>query len=153
MTNGAGSSLEKKIVECRHCWIEGLRIFLGLLFVYKGIYFIRELELLYRIINDTMPISAFVVSHYVAFAHLGGGAMMIFGILTRIAVFVQMPIVIIGAVYFAGGNGSEFFGPTAELEYSLLIFILLVVYFFYGAGKWSVDHRVLRRKQENETEG
>ena len=149
MTATAHPPLNQRIVEKRHYWIEGLRIFLGALLIYKGYYFVENLEAIYDYIDETMPMSAFVVSHYVVFAHLAGGLMIFFGMLTRIAVLAQMPIVILGAIYFTG-QGSTFFGPTAELEYSLLVLVLLIVFFFYGAGKCSVDHFILRKKQENE---
>ncbi len=151
MTATAIHTLNQRIVEKRHYWIEGLRIFLGALLVYKGYYFVENLTLLYDYIDATMPLNAFVVSHYVVFAHLGGGLMIIFGMLTRIAVLAQMPIVLLGAIYYSG-QGSTFFGPTTELEYSLLIFVLLIVFFFYGSGKCSVDHYILRRKEEGEDE-
>jgi len=138
-------TLNEYFAAYRHYWIEGLRIFLGLLLIYKGYYFVEHLEAIYRFIEETMPISAFIVAHYVVFAHLAGGAMIVFGILTRIAIIAQIPIVIIGAYYYSDG-GSILFGTTTELEYSMLLLILLVVFFFYGSGKWSVDHWVLRRQ-------
>ncbi|MGM0738443.1 MAG: DoxX family protein [Bacteroidota bacterium] len=147
----ASSNVNQRIVEKRHYWIEGLRIFLGALLLYKGYYFVENLSLVYDYIDVTMPVNAFVVSHYVVFAHLAGGLMIIFGMLTRIAVLAQMPIVILGAIYYTG-EGSTFFGPTTELEYSLLILVLLIVFFFYGAGKCSVDHYILRRRQADEEE-
>lgn len=147
----ASSNVNQRIVEKRHCWIEALRIFIGALFLYKGYYFVENLSLVYDYIDETMPVNAFLVSHYVVFAHLAGGLMIIFGMLTRIAVLAQMPIVILGAIYYTG-KGSTFFGPTAELEYSLLILVLLIVFFFYGAGKCSVDHYILRTRQANEEE-
>jgi len=149
MTATASPTLNQRIVEKRHYWIEGLRIFLGALLLYKGYYFVEHLALLYDYIDDTMPVNAFVVSHYVVFAHLAGGLMIVFGMLTRIAVLAQMPIVLLGAIYYSG-QGSTFFGPTTELEYSLLIFVLLIVFFFYGSGKCSVDHYILRRKADEE---
>lgn len=141
-------SLNELIVEHRHYGIEGLRIFLGALLFYKGCYFVECLDVIYPVIEQAMPVSAFVVAHYVVFAHLAGGAMMVFGILTRIAVFAQIPVIVIGAVYFSG-QGGTFFGPTTELEYSLLILVLLLVFLFYGAGKCSVDHYILRKRQNN----
>ncbi len=149
MTATATATLNERMVEKRHYWIEGLRIFLGALLLYKGYYFVENLALLYDYIDDTMPVNAFMVSHYVVFAHLAGGLMIVFGMLTRIAVLAQMPIVLLGAIYYSG-QGSTFFGPTTELEYSLLIFVLLVVFFFYGSGKCSVDHYILRKKQDGE---
>ncbi len=149
MTATASPTLNQRIVEKRHYWIEGLRIFLGALLLYKGYYFVENLALLYDYIDDTMPVNAFMVSHYVVFAHLAGGLMIVFGMLTRIAVLAQIPIVLLGAVYYSG-QGGTFFGPTTELEYSLLIFVLLVVFFFYGSGKCSVDHYILRKKQDED---
>ncbi len=143
------TSLNQTIVEHRHYWIEGLRIFLGLLLIYKGYYFVENLEDIYHYIDENYRLSAFVISHYVVFAHLAGGVMIVFGILTRIGGFVQIPIVIIGAIYFTG-EGGTFFGPTTELEYSLLILALLIVFLFYGSGKWSVDHCVLRKKESDD---
>lgn len=149
MIASISTSLNQWAVENRHHWIESLRIFLGLLLVYKGYYFVENLEIIYEHIEDTTTLDAFVVAHYVVFAHLLGGLMIVFGILTRLAIFVQIPIVIVGAYYFSGAGGT-FFGPTTEMEYSLLILMLLIVYLFYGAGKWSIDHRIMRRKLEIE---
>lgn len=147
MIISVSTSLNNWAVENRHYWIESLRIFLGLLLVYKGWYFVQNLESIYQHIETSTTLDAFVVSHYVVFANLAGGLMIVFGLLTRLAIIVQIPIVIIGAHYFSG-TGSTFFGPTTELEYSLLILMLLIVFLFYGSGKWSLDHRIMRKKEE-----
>lgn len=147
MVTSEGTSLKNWTVDTRHYWIESLRIFLGLLIVYKGCYFVQNLELIYEHIEATTNLDAFVVAHYVVFAHLLGGVMIIAGLLTRLAVIFQIPIVLVGAWYFSGAGGT-FFGPTTELEYSLLILMLLIVFLFYGAGKWSIDHRIMRKREE-----
>ena len=147
MITSEGTSLKNWAVDTRHYWIESLRIFLGLLLVYKGWYFVQNLELIYAHIEATTNLDTFVTVHYVTFAHLLGGVMIIAGLLTRLAVIFQLPIVLAGAWYFSG-EGSTFFGPTTELEYSLLILILLLVFLFYGSGKWSVDHRIMRSKED-----
>ena len=143
-------ALRRMVVRHRHCWIEILRIAVGLLMIFKGYYFVENLEEIYKIIEENVALSAFVIAHYVVFAHLAGGAMMAFGILTRIAVFVQIPVVIIGAVYFSG-ECAAFFGPISDMHYTLLILLLLVVFLFYGSGRWSADHVILRsRKKDSE---
>lgn len=135
------------MVQYRHYWIEGLRMVLGALLLYRGYYFVENLSEIYGLIEETLAISAFIVAHYVVAAHLVGGILLILGLLTRLAALVQIPI-LIGAVFFVQGMGV--LGPATELEYALLILILLIVFFFYGGGKWSVDHHLLRRKQADE---
>lgn len=86
MITSEGTSLKNWAVDKRHYWIESLRIFLGLLLLYKGCYFVQNLEMIYQHIEVTSNLDAFVVAHYVVFAHLLGGVMIIVGLLTRLAV-------------------------------------------------------------------
>ncbi|MEX0928597.1 MAG: DoxX family membrane protein [Balneolales bacterium] len=139
-------SINDLMIRHRHIWIEGLRVFLGGLLCYRGYYFVENLSEIYVIIEDALPVSAFIIAHYVVFAHLVGGLLLAIGLLTRLAALIQIPV-LIGAVFFVRGMG--FFGPATELEYSLLVLVLLVVFFFYGAGKWSVDHRILRQEEDS----
>lgn len=143
-------STDRVLVESRHYWIEGLRIFLGGLLFYKGFYFVEHISEIYAMIELNMQISAFIVAHYVVAAHLVGGLMLMFGMLTRIAAAIQIPI-LVGAVLFVHGRNAVL-GMGTELEYALLVLVLLVVFFFYGAGKWSVDHWVIRKKESDNNE-
>ena len=76
-----------------------------------------------------------IVIHYVAPAHLVGGLLIIFGLLTRWAVIVQLPI-LIGAIVI------NFIGEmdTMNLILSLSVFLLCVFFIFYGSGKHSADY-------------
>ncbi|MEX0772202.1 MAG: DoxX family protein [Balneolales bacterium] len=140
-------SLNDLMVEYRHYWIEALRIFLGALLFYRGYYFVENIAEIYELIEETIAISAFIVAHYVVAAHLVGGILLIFGLLTRLATAIQIPI-LTGAVFFVHGMGI--FGPATEQEYALLVLVLLIVFFFYGGGKWSIDHHLLRRNKSDE---
>jgi putative oxidoreductase len=146
MVRGERLNTQEWMVEHRHHWIEGLRIFLGGLLFYKGYYFVENLSVIYTMIGDSLAISPFIVAHYVVSAHLVGGVMLVFGILTRLAAFVQIPV-LCGAVFFVHGEGI-LFGPPTELEYAILVLILLIVFFFYGGGKWSVDYQLSKQEQE-----
>ncbi|MEX0646638.1 MAG: DoxX family protein [Balneolaceae bacterium] len=137
---------ESTMVETRHYWIEFLRIFLGGLLFYKGFYFVENISVVYEMIEQNMQIPAFVLAHYVVAVHLVGGLMLMFGVLTRIATAIQIPV-LVGAVFFVHGR-EAFLGEGTNLEFALLVLVLLVVYFFYGAGKWSVDHWIIRRKEK-----
>lgn len=131
-------------VETRHYWIEALRIFTGGLLFYKGFYFVENISEIYAMIEQDTVVPAFVLAHYVVGAHLVGGLMLMFGLLTRLAAAIQIPI-LLGAVLFVHGR-QAILGGSNELEYALLMLVLLIIFFFYGSGKWSVDHRVIRRK-------
>lgn len=57
--------------------------------------------------------------------------------------------VLLGAVFFV--HLRDIFMVTAsELEYSLLVLVLLIVFFVYGGGKWSADHQIIRRKEKQQ---
>lgn len=78
--------------------------------------------------------------------------MMAAGLLTRLAALVQIPI-LLGAVlvvHFQGG----LLEPSQSLEFSVLVLFLLIAFFLYGSGQWSVDYYFFVRKaEEPEPEG
>ena len=73
--------------------------------------------------------------HYVTPAHLIGGLLIVFGLLTRWAIIAQLPL-IFGAVIinFAGEMN------TTNLILSLVTLVLCIFFLFYGSGKRSVDY-------------
>ena len=133
------------MVETRHYWIELTRIMMGVLIFFKGYTFVQDISGLHVLLEEALPIAPFIVAHYVVFAHLVGGILLVLGLLTRTAALVQIPI-LLGAVFLV--HGSEIFmAGTGEPQYALLILFLLIVFFFYGSGKWSVDHHLMRKEQ------
>ena len=85
-----------------------IRIYLGFGLFLKGCVFIMHGELLdnYIVILgpylDILHIKflVFFLAHYIVFGHLAGGLLLLFGLLTRIAAFVQIPI-LAGAVFLS----------------------------------------------------
>jgi len=136
------NSVTRWLVKNRHYSIEILRIFLGVLLCHKGYLFIDNISEFYSLIEENLAINSFVVAHYVVAAHFFGGIMLILGLITRLAVLIQIPV-LIGAVFFV--HTRDILLVTAsELEYSILILVLLIVFLFYGGGKWSLDHQIIR---------
>lgn len=136
-------------VSNRHYAIEFLRIFLGGLLFIKGFFFIENINEIYGLIEENMEYSSFMIAHYVAVAHLVGGLMLAFGLFTRLAALVQLPV-LIGAVFFIDSQDSML-ATSSQLEYSLVILVLLLVFFIYGGGKWSADHRIIRKKEKKKS--
>ena len=73
--------------------------------------------------------------HYVAPAHLVGGLLIAFGLLTRWALIAQIPI-LIGAILI------NFIGvmSVGNLIEAIVVFLISVFFIFYGSGKHSVDY-------------
>ena len=78
--------------------VDLLRIALGIFLFVKGISFITNVQYLQDLISpiDTMGGGMFLV-HYIAPAHMVGGIMIVFGLLTRWAIIAQLPI-LLGAI-------------------------------------------------------
>ena len=104
-----------------------LRIALGVFLFIKGINFISNSQILIDLIKPIQNLAGvMVVIHYVAPAHLIGGILIAFGLLTRWSVIAQLPL-LIGAVLI------NFIGEmnVANLIIASVV-LLLCVFFFFG---------------------
>ncbi|WP_340105369.1 DoxX family protein [Rhodohalobacter sp. 8-1] len=146
MNAAESSSQQSWFVSNRHFAIEFLRIFLGGLLFTKGYIFIENINEIYGLIEENMEYSSFVIAHYVAIAHLVGGLMLLFGLYTRLASIIQLPV-LIGAVFFIDTQDTML-ATGSQFEYSILVMVLLLVFTVYGGGKWSADHRIIRKKKK-----
>lgn len=117
----------------------GLRMVLGAIILFKGIIFIQDTGALMQMIESSrFPWASFGLAHYIAFAHLVGGFLILMGLKTRVAIVFQLPI-LLGAVFFVNAGGGIFTGNT-EFLFSLFVLILLLVFLVYGSGRYSLDH-------------
>lgn len=148
MNTTESTSQTSWLVSNRHFAIEFLRIFLGGLLFIKGYFFIENISEIYGLIEENMEYSSFAIAHYVAIAHLVGGLMLIFGLYTRLASIVQLPV-LIGAVFFIDAQDTML-ATGSQFEYSLVVLVLLLVFMIYGGGKWSADHKIIRKKQASD---
>lgn len=81
---------------------------------------------------------------YISIAHLIGGFLLILGLVTRLAALLQIPI-LVGAVFFVHfRQGLVTTGQSLEL--SVLVLILLIIYFLFGSGVLAVDKHIAKKK-------
>lgn len=120
-------------------WLDVLRIALGIVIFAKGVSFIMDTDSVFRLIQKTnFQLSIWSAVHYVAFAHLVGGLFIALGLSTRLAVAFQIPI-LLGAVFFVNiTDGFSFL--NSELWFSLIVLVLLIVFFIIGSGPYSLDN-------------
>lgn len=116
--------------------VDLIRMALGIFLFIKGITFITNIQYLVDLISpiDTFGGGMFLL-HYIAPAHLIGGILIFFGLLTRWAIIAQLPI-LLGAIII------NFMGEMHQqnLLVALLTFSFCVVFLVYGSGKNSADY-------------
>ena len=126
-------------------WLDIFRIALGLFITYKGAIFAMNLGSLEMTIEGVnMRYTGVALAHYVIFAHLLGGPLIAFGLLTRIMCAIQLPL-LLGAVALINFKEFQSAGSRLELEVSIVVLVGLIVFMIFGAGKFSIDEK---RRQE-----
>ncbi len=117
-------------------WVDALRVVFGAFLIYKGASFITNSGEFDGLLASTDNWSGGMISfHYIALAHIMGGIMIIFGLMTRWAIIAQLPI-LLGAVVI------NFIGEMNVYNLLLASITLLISLFFlfFGSGKHSADY-------------
>lgn len=117
-------------------YIDVLRIAIGVFLFYKGISFITNTEYYDFYAEPLKKIGGgMIIIHYVVAANVVGGIMIVFGLLTRWAIFAHIPI-LIGAILINFIGKMDF----QNLISAIVIFIVCLFFLFYGSGKHSADY-------------
>lgn len=129
-------------------WLDIIRIVLGILIFSKGIAVVSNTAalqalLLQNNVFDFSGLMASVATHIVGFVHLVGGILIAIGLLTRFASVIQIPILLC-AVFFV--NLSQGFSMlNSELWLSIIVLMLLILFWVVGSGPYSVDQAIKRK--------
>lgn len=116
--------------------VDILRIGLGVFLFTKGLYFMNNsLHLMELVLPLKNYVSEMILLHYLVPAHILGGILIVFGLLTRWALIAQIPI-LIGAVLI------NILGDMQMSNFIIASITLLVAVFFiyFGSGKHSADY-------------
>ena len=134
------TELYRKVEANKDLCFDLLRIYLGAGLFVKGILFLTDMSSLSDLLMESgrfQPFT-FLLSHYIPLAHVGGGFMMAIGLWTRTAILANIPV-LFGAVFFVYFE-KGLFTQNQGLEFTALVFFLLIVLLIWGPGRWSVDH-------------
>ena len=129
-------------------WLDIIRIVLGIFLCYKGIDFLRNMSTITGPLSTKTSFGSFsiiLLSHYVVFAHILGGLLMVVGVLTRFACLLQIPIML-GAIIFINAAG-DVFKPYSELFLSILILLILCYFLIVGNGPWALKIKDEEKRQ------
>jgi putative oxidoreductase len=117
-----------------------LRIGLGLILTAKGINFMRDSNLLDRLLYGGESLAQ-NQTHWlpiiISWANLLGGFMLIIGLWTRVMALLQLPI-LVGAIVFINVQKSGF-APEGELAMAIGALILAIFFLLEGSGRYSAD--------------
>lgn len=128
-------------------WLDFLRMGLGIFLMVKGFMFVQNTDALFSIMHKSQfPWVSIGLAHYVAFAHLVGGFLIAIGLITRIAILFQIPI-LLGAVFFINPNRG-FYSENTELWSSIIVLLLLIAFLVFGSGRLSVDRLIRKPKRD-----
>jgi putative oxidoreductase len=125
-----------------------VRVGLGILIFCKGIAIVSNTQalqelLLQKNVFGFSGMMASVAIHIVGFVHLVGGILIAIGLLTRFTAVMQIPILLV-AVFFV--NISRGFSTlNSELWLSLIVLLLLILFWITVSGPYSVDHAIKKR--------
>jgi putative oxidoreductase len=130
-------------------WLDILRISLGIILIVKGVTLIEQRETIVSILqNNNNPFLTFVGAHYVIIAHIFGGLALVIGLLTRLTAALEIPI-LIGAMLIL--NISQSYSLIhSGFEFTILVFLLLVIFLIYGPGPLSIDNYFYKHKEATE---
>lgn len=129
-------SLNKWANAHTYYWLDILRAALGIFLFIKGTSFITNSQYLIDMLGPLSNLKGGMLTfHYIAAAHIMGGIMIVFGLLTRWAIIAQLPI-LFGAVII------NFIGVMHfnNLILATVTFAACLFFLFYGGGKHSADY-------------
>lgn len=129
-------------------FIDLVRAYLGLGLFAKGFYILEHQDQFQNLIaGGNLPFSLIAAAHYVIPVHFAGGAMLLIGLLTRIAALAQLPL-LLGAVFYVYLPRLATLELRQNLEFTALVLFLLSVVAVAGAGRFSVDYWLQRKEAE-----
>jgi putative oxidoreductase len=121
-------------------WLTILRIALGIILIWKGINFIRDISVLKSMIEQTgvgvFSRSSGAIAAIVGILSLLCGVFITVGFFTRISSVVMIPIIFVAIVFV---NMKNIERNAFELTLTIIVLVLLVLFAIKGSGPLSAD--------------
>ena len=118
-----------------------IRFFLGTALFVRGILLSSDPDAILKLAGTNQ---LYWWYSYIIVIHIIGGFSLAIGFFTRLAALGQIPV-LFGAVFFFHLK-QGLVSVEQSLELSTLVLFLLVVYFFFGSGVFSIDSYIKKRK-------
>lgn len=120
-------------------WLDFFRVLLGTVLVWQALYFIVNKSVIVQIVDQYgFGFYTMTAAHAIIGIHLVGGFLIFFGLLTRFAAAIQLPVLLSNIIFVVIPNGFMSIRPEAEL--TLIVFALVLLFLFEGSGHYSLDN-------------
>lgn len=130
-------------------WLDGLRILLGLFLLIKGLSFLDNSTDVFYLLSQQQDLANLrKASGFISFFHIVGGTMIMVGCLTRLALLLQIPIVL-GAVLLLTFRSGLTPG-SSEMWASAVVLLLCLLFLVIGPGRYSVDNKIFRNQSRRD---
>ncbi len=130
-------------------WLDFLRILLGLFLIIKGVSLVGNSDLIEAaVLHGKLQFLSFAGAEYSIMVLLIGGLLITFGLITRIVIMFELPI-LVAEVFFV--NFPKVFSiVNYQVSYSVIALLILLFFLFYGSGPFSVDNLLTKIKDKFE---
>jgi putative oxidoreductase len=129
-------------------WLALFRVALGATLLLRGVAFLNDPVKFAKLISDNnLGNYQDLLTNSIPWIHIGGGFLIIIGLFTRFASFIQMPV-IVGAIIFVNFQRGLFKAET-DLSLSIIILLLCLVFLVEGSGPLSLAN-YFKEEQEYE---
>ncbi len=129
--------------------MDGLRVYIGLALMVKGIYFITDTASLETKLTGPAAEWDTFLAWIIVFCHVIGGASLALGFISRVAAGVNAFIVLgaVGVYLFGEGDYGGMLSTNEGFQFTFLVFVTLVLLVWRGSGPMSLD-RMLSDKPD-----
>lgn len=118
-------------------WLALFRVALGATLLLRGVSFLNNLPDLEKVIDhNNLTNYKNLLMNSIPWIHIAGGFLIIIGLFTRFAAFIQIPI-LAGAIFLINSK-KGFFTAETDLSLSVIIILLLLVFVVEGSGPLSL---------------
>lgn len=118
-------------------WLALVRVALGAALLLRGVAFLNNLPKMEQLIDfNNLTQYKELLMNSIPWIHIGGGFLIILGLFTRFAAFIQIPV-LLGALIFVTTKNGLFTAET-DLTLSIILLLLLVIFVIEGSGPLSL---------------
>ena len=129
-------------------WLALFRVAFGATLLLRGVAFLNDPAKFGTLISDNgLGNYQDLLMNTIPWIHIGGGFLIIIGLFTRFAAFIQIPV-LLGAVFFVTSKRGLFKAET-DFSFSIIILLLVIVFVVEGSGPLSLANYF---KEEQEFE-
>ncbi len=120
-------------------WLDFFRVLLGTVLVWQALFFLANKNAVVQVVDQYgFGFYTMTAAHAIIGIHLVGGVLIFFGLLTRFAAAIQLPVLLCNIIFVVIPKGFMSIRPEAEL--TVFVFALVILFLFEGSGHFSLDN-------------